>query len=125
MSMPLSCNCDDAYYSLMVKADTTYYYIDCNCPSVLVCACPPNSRLTLARLPCVRTSKLFMKRYGGLPGGRELQQAVGQTTAVLERLAPAAGSSGSATAPSLAELVRTETWDWLCSSGSQTTHCWG
>ncbi|XP_043215694.1 diacylglycerol kinase eta-like isoform X2 [Amphibalanus amphitrite] len=51
----------------------------------------------------VRTSKLFMKRYGGLPGGRELQQAVGQTTAVLERLAPAAGSSGTG-APPLAEL---------------------
>ncbi|KAF0304284.1 Diacylglycerol kinase eta [Amphibalanus amphitrite] len=55
----------------------------------------------------VRTSKLFMKRYGGLPGGRELQQAVGQTTAVLERLAPAAGSSGTG-APPLAELVRNE-----------------
>ena len=35
-----------------------------------------------------------MKRYGGLPGGRELQQAVAQTMAVLERLVPAAGSSG-------------------------------
>ena len=48
-----------------------------------------------------------MKRYGSLPGGRELQQAVGQTAAVLERLAPAAGgsSAGSSTI-SLAELVR-------------------